>query len=363
MRGGNEERLPELRRGVGGPATPAVSVVSFHYSSIHHYNADVILMSSFPWTNPSAWPWFIWVWVAFVLAGWVKPAWNAYRRHRVGSWPSVLGRIEAVRVAEPKRILGLTLSQNPTYDAQIAYSYGVQGQTYSGLNRRTFAEQEEANDFLRDLKDRPVTVHYNPAKPEVSAVTETSLQDVLKSRLPVPLSASATQAIPRWARPFVAFFMGASIVGLVLSLYVHINALMGHSTPGAFWALHAGIFVVWFPAVVVAVRRAGKKRGRDMWKVILNGAPVWMRYILYALFAYPFLGLVLSMGNAAGGPSGMENPAQWRGFSQTWMVFYFAAFAILYAALKDARPHCVNGHVVSPNTVSCPRCGQAVLPG
>jgi hypothetical protein len=282
----------------------------------------------------------------------------------VESWPSVLGRIEAVRVAEPKRILGLTLSRNPTYDAQITYSYGVQGHIYSGLNRRTFADQEEAHDFLRDLKGRPVTVNYNPAKPEFSAVTEPSLQHVLESRLPVPLSSvSATQAIPRWARPFVALFMGASIVGLVLSLYVHINALMGHSLPDVFWALHAGIFVVWFPAVMVASRRAGKKRDRDMWKMILDGAPVWMRYVLYALFVYPFLGLVLSMVSASGKPSGMENPAQWRGFSQAWLLFYFAAFAIFYAALKDARPHCVNGHVVSPETVSCPRCGQAVLPG
>ena len=324
----------------------------------------MILVSSFRWTDPSAWPWFIWVWIALLLTGWVKPAWNAYRRHLVESWPSVLGRIEAVRVAEPKRILGLTLSQNPTYDAQITYSYGVQGHTYSGLNRRTFADQEEAHDFLRDLKDRPVTVNYNPAKPEFSALTDSSLQHVQESRLPVPLSSvSAMQAIPRWARPFVVFFMGASIVGLVMSLCVHILALMGRSMPAAFWALHAGIFVVWFPAVLVAIRRAGKKRGRDLWKVVLNGAPTWMRYVLYALFAYPFLGTVLFAANGSGNNSGMENPAEWRGFSQVWMVFYFSAFAILYAALKDARPHCVNGHVVSPDTVSCPRCGQAVLPG
>jgi uncharacterized protein DUF3592 len=322
----------------------------------------VILVSSFRWTNPSEWSWFNWVWIAFLLAGWVKPAWNAYRRHRVESWSSVLGRIEAVRVAEPKRILGLTLSQNPTYNAQITYSYGVQGHTYSGLNRRKFADQEEANDFLRDLKDRPVTVNYNPAKPEVSAVTETSLQHVQESRLPVPLSSvSATQAIPRWARPFIAFFMAASIVGFVSSLYVHVNALMGHSMSNAFWALHAGVFVVWFPAVLVATRRTGKKRDRDLWKVVLNGAPVWMRYVLYALFAYPFLGVVLYVVNTP--DKGMESPVQWRDFSQVWMAAYFAAFAIFYAALKDERPHCVNGHVVSPDTVSCPRCGQAVLPG
>ena len=269
-----------------------------------------------------------------------------------------------MRVAEPKRILGLTLSRNPTYDAQITYSYGVQGHTYSGLNRRKFADQEEANDFLHDLKDRPVTVNYNPAKPEVSAVTETSLQHVQESRLPVPLSSvSATQAIPRWARPFVAFFMAASIVGFVSSLYVHINALMGHSMPNDFWALHVGIFVVWFPAVVVATRRAGKKRDRDLWKVVLYGAPVWMRFVFYALFAYSFLGTVLFSAHASSTGSGMESPALWRGFSQIWLVFYFAAFAIFYAVLKDARPHCVNGHVVSPDTVSCPQCGQAVLPG
>jgi hypothetical protein len=300
--------------------------------------------------------------MAFVLAGWVKPAWNAYRRRRIESWPSVLGRIESVRVAEPKRFLGLTLSQNPTYDARITYSYGVEGHTYSGLNRRTFADQEEAHDFLRDLKDRSVTVNYNAAKPALSAVTEISLQDVLKSKSPVPLSSvSVTQAIPQWARPFVPFFAGASIVGLVISLYVHLNALLGRSMPAAFWALHVGIFVVWIPAVLVANRRLGKKRGLDFWKVVLNGAPIWMRYLLYAFFGYAFVNFFLFMANSPDKPSGMENPAEWRGFSGHWMVFYFAAFAILYAALKDARPHCVNGHVVSAGTISCPQCGQAVL--
>src|SRR5580765_5383427 len=62
-----------------------------------NYNAHVILFFSFRWSEPSAWPWFVWVWIAFMLAGWVRPAWNAFKRHREASWPSVLGRIEIGR--------------------------------------------------------------------------------------------------------------------------------------------------------------------------------------------------------------------------------------------------------------------------
>src|SRR6185369_13985049 len=96
-------------------------------------------------------------------------------------------------------------------------------------------------------------------------------------------------------------FVWLSGIGLLLSLWVHIGALMGRNVPSAFWVLHVGIFVVWFPAVLVAQRLVGNASRKDFWKVILKEAPDWVRYVMYVLFAYEFVNFMISMGQSSSG--------------------------------------------------------------
>ena len=51
-------------------------------------------------------------------------------------------------------------------------------------------------------------------------------------------------------------FILFSAIGLVLSVIVHICVLLGIPNPlnEAAWLLHIGIFVVWFPAVIVSCK-------------------------------------------------------------------------------------------------------------
>jgi hypothetical protein len=131
-----------------------------------------------------------------------------------------------------------------------------------------------------------------------------------------------------------------------------------------FWMLHVGIFVVWFPAVLVAQRLVGNVNRKDFWKVALKNAPDWMRYMFYGFFGYALVNFMLFMTKAPNGGSGANPPAVvWRGFSGHWMAFYSAALAILYAAVRteDRSLRCANGHVASPNATYCTRCGQPVL--
>ena len=128
--------------------------------------------------------------------------------------------------------------------------------------------------------------------------------------------------------------------------------------------LHVGIFVVWFPAVLVAQRLVGNLNRRDLWKVVLKGSPDWMRYMVYAFFVYAFVNFLFFMGKTASGSSGTNPPASvWRGFSGHWMAFYSAALAILYTGARavDTSPRCGNGHLALPNSTYCPKCGQPVL--
>ncbi len=325
----------------------------------------MILGLSFRWTDPATWPWVIWVWLVFLLVGAIKPAWRRLKSWQASAWPSVTGQIESVDVTEPKRFLGLTTSQKETFFAEIRYSYQVDGAMYKGCNRREFGDQEEAWEFLRDLKDKAVTVQYNPGKPAVSSLSEPSLQTLLQARPPMPASSSAAaRAVPLWFRPFLWPFAGLALIGLILSLFVHINALMGNRMPSMFWGLHVGIFVVWFPAVFVAQKRVGRTRGKGFWKAVLKGAPVWVRYMTYAFFFYAFANFFLFMANAPDKTSGSNASAiEWRGFSGHWMAFYSAAFAILCAAaIQPSGARCVNGHSLSPGESVCPQCHQPALP-
>lgn len=313
------------------------------------------------WKNPSTWPWVVWVWAAFIVAAWARQAWKAYRRKRPNSWPSVLGHTEAVDVLEPKRFLGLTLSNDPAYTASITYSYGVAGRTYSGTYRREFGDNAEAWEFLRDLQGRPVTVQYNAAKPSLSAVTEASLEEVLRLRSggAEPASVPAAGKVPLWFNPLLRPLAALSLAGLALSVYVHLSALLGRNIPGVFWVLHVGIFIVWFPAVFVAQRRAGKRAVKDLWEKVLKGTPAWMRYLDYALAAYGFF-LWFIFPDKTGDKSGSTGASEWLGFSQVWMVFYYTAFLIAYAAIKERELRCVNGHAVPPGRMACPQCGQTI---
>ena len=164
-------------------------------------------------------------------------------------------------------------------------------------------------------------------------------------------------------------FMLLSALGLVLSVGSHLAALASLPIPGGslVWGLHVGIFVVWFPTVLVANRMARHGRRSDFWKLALAGCPAWARYALYGLFAYAVLNFIIGMSGVTshqkvGGGTGLDSEV--RLFSGHWMVFYGAAFATLLSAINNPRllksRKCVQGHDVAPLDHFCPKCGAAL---
>ena len=325
----------------------------------------IISVDPFRWTDPTSWPWMVYVWLAFILAGWLVPAWRWLRRKRVAGWPVADGRIESAKVSN--RRLSFTANRS-YYFAELGYSYSVAGNSHSGRYKREFPTEHEAEEFVRDLKGKPVAVHCNSTSPSNSALLEPDIDVLLQNRAPAPAAdfPSAANSVPDWIRPFLWVFVLLSGIGLVVSLWVHLGAVMGRRVaPEAFfWMLHVGIFVVWFPAVFVAQRLVGNVNRKDLWKVVLKDSPDWMRYMVYGFFGYAVVNFLFFMTKAPSGGSGANPPAVvWRGFSGHWMAFYSAALAILYSAARaeDTSPRCTNGHVALPNAAYCPRCGQPVM--
>ena len=159
-------------------------------------------------------------------------------------------------------------------------------------------------------------------------------------------------------------------LGFALSVTSHILALLDVPLTTWVFSLHLGIFVVWFPTVLIGQRMARDTGSRDFWRVVLRGAPSWMKSVLGVLFAYAIGNFVLFIlrartHNVTSG--NVASPSVVRGFSGHWMVFYGAAFATIYSALHT--PHalekrtCPNGHTVSPLASFCPTCGARLSDG
>ncbi len=318
-------------------------------------------------------PWFDLAWIAIGLAlGFLKPVWRWFQRQRASSWPTAAGEIRSASVSENKRFFhASTLGRRAeTHTAQLNYSYSVAGNMYFGKYSREFGTEEEARDFVRELEGKPVSVQFNPSKPSVSTLSESSIETLLQTRAPKPAAefqppSIADRRLDR-LRPFLWLFVGLSAVGLVVSLWVHLAAVMGRrDAPAAFfWLLQIGIFVVWFPAIIIAKQQVGNLQRRDFWNRALKGSPAWMRYMVYGFLGYAIVNFLLFRSHAPTGGGDVNPPAVvWRGFSGHWMAFYSAAFAILYSAARTkAETHrCLNGHSVPTNADFCTRCGQSVI--
>ena len=319
------------------------------------------------WTK--FWPW---IFVAvFGILGNLPAAWRWWRRRSAQSWPLTQGRIEHVNVPSGEtKIFGLTLtnSNNRQIKAQITYSYSMNGEPFRGTYSRAFGRAEEAWEFLRDLEGKPVEVHVDSNNAGRSSLSESSLETLLQSRPTAPPSREGE--IPSWLRPLLWPVMALALLGLVLSVWVHLQAIAGVMPDSWFLALHVGIFVVFIPAVFVAQRRVGTTNRCDFWKVVLRGAPIWMKYASYGLFGYTLLNFFWAFNKLLTGHSQHAmTPNEWRLFSGHWMVFYFTSFAILYASIANqpwdpnrniivpAGEHCANGHLIAKGEGFCAVCG------
>lgn len=86
------------------------------------------------------------------------PGWA--RSVRAASWPIAQGTIESVNV---KTVSGQSL-------AELAYSYVVNGERYSGYFFLQFADEQDAWEAIAPLNGQPIYVRYQSQNPTVSAV-------------------------------------------------------------------------------------------------------------------------------------------------------------------------------------------------
>lgn len=114
---------------------------------------------------------------AVVLAAVVGAAirglpWKKLKTIGARSWPTSQGKIEFGTVIE-HRTRYFTY-----YVAQMAYSYAVNGEYFSGYYDKTFFRESSADKFVADLKGRPAFIRHKSISPDVSTYSKKTSQSL-----------------------------------------------------------------------------------------------------------------------------------------------------------------------------------------
>jgi len=163
-------------------------------------------------------------------------------------------------------------------------------------------------------------------------------------------------------------FVWIALTGFCLSLITHVFALANRQPPwGEFaWPLHAGIFVVFVPALLqlTALERRQRASQKDVsarhwlvrfvnnyWRMhrplmgwpreVWQRCPAWLSALAMLVFVYGLLFMaicftfnLLPQKAVAGAPT---PPIVFSFFSTGWMCFYALSAAIVSTARRDAR--------------------------
>jgi Protein of unknown function (DUF3592) len=90
------------------------------------------------------------------------------QRKAMEGWPATDARIYGGEVRREGR----------RHWAVITYSYYV-GEYRSGTYVRGFKREDQADDFIRQLKDKSVRVHYNDSDPDRSVILDRDLEIIV----------------------------------------------------------------------------------------------------------------------------------------------------------------------------------------
>jgi hypothetical protein len=319
----------------------------------------------FRWNAPRSWPWMFYVWIVIIVAVYIPKLWRLWRQHSAKSWLPVSATIDSTHVDAGRFLQARRNCEK--FRAEINYSYFVGGTTHTGQYSRMFYSDADALEFIRDLQGKSLTAQVRCTKPAQSLVFDSEIEHLIGAR-PVLSHEQIKSKNPddpaqSWFAPYLPLFIFLAAVGFLVSLWVHVGALLGKivAPPSFFWGLHVGIFLVFFPAILVATQITMTSNRKDGWKIALRFAPPWMLYVFYVLFPYTFFNFFRGFFlTAAPYTHGAPGVTEWRMFSGHWMLFYFSSLALLYSGIQSgtATGFCNNGHRFSSQYSTCPQCGE-----
>jgi len=257
------------------------------------------------------WPELLTLIAALGLAA-IQKGWRSFRMAQSQTWPLTYGRTLRNKVSD----------KNNLFRLKVFYSYRVGEESYQGEFEKTFRDEAEAQLWADALRDKQVSVHYDPENATRSRLWESDLLPIVQS-LP-PRERTANQhPLPAWERLLVTAGVAAALTGCGLSLLDFFGRFSGKA-----WfspALSTGLFVAGLALAGLAAverKRAATRRA----------APEWVSFALHAVIYFAVLSsFLLPLGKTSG-----RSSRDTRDFSYQ-ILLYFGAFEVFYVRLKDAE--------------------------
>jgi hypothetical protein len=109
-----------------------------------------------------------------MAAYWLRGVFQKWRQQRaIAGWPTTQATI----------LWGKVEREGPRRSwAEITYSYYV-GEYRSGFYLRRFRDEEDADEFVRQIKDKKVQIRFKESDPETSTILDRDLELVVPIQL------------------------------------------------------------------------------------------------------------------------------------------------------------------------------------
>jgi hypothetical protein len=99
----------------------------------------------------------------------VRRLYQKWRQNKArAGWPATDGTIQSGQVHK----------QGLRYWVELTYTYYL-GEYRSGKHVHHFRREEDADEFVRQVKDKHVQVHYNASKPDDSVILDRDLEVIV----------------------------------------------------------------------------------------------------------------------------------------------------------------------------------------
>jgi hypothetical protein len=104
-----------------------------------------------------------------IAARWMQKVYQKRRQTKaMEGWPSTQATIQSGKVH----------SEGARHWAELSYTYFV-AEYHSGTYVKNFRKEDDADEFVRQLRDKRLQVHYNQSKPETSVILDRDLEMIV----------------------------------------------------------------------------------------------------------------------------------------------------------------------------------------
>jgi hypothetical protein len=104
-----------------------------------------------------------------MAARWVQKFYQRRRQKRaIEGWPSTEATVQSGKVH----------TEGMRHWAEVTYTYFIE-EYRSGTYVRNFRKEEDADDFVRQVRDKRLQVHYKPSDPDTSVILDRDMEMVV----------------------------------------------------------------------------------------------------------------------------------------------------------------------------------------